>query len=115
MKVEQHFGVQEILDKLGEGGIGVVYRARDTRLGREVAVKLLHAQAVESSVRRDEAKALRRIPERETKFPGRGIQIVVENDDGVISPEPFRGRPKARGRCVRRNKASSRGNADLAV
>lgn len=34
-------GVYEVLSPLGQGGMGEVYRARDTKLQREVAIKVL--------------------------------------------------------------------------
>ncbi len=34
-------GPYEVADRIGAGGMGEVYRARDTRLGREVAIKVL--------------------------------------------------------------------------
>src|ERR1700735_534534 len=41
-EVGQRFGPYEILGKLGGGGMGLVFRAWDERLHREVAIKLLY-------------------------------------------------------------------------
>src|SRR6266404_3266792 len=41
-------GSYEIVGPLGAGGMGEVYRARDTRLDRDVAIKVLNSQLVAS-------------------------------------------------------------------
>ena len=45
-------GPYEIQSPLGAGGMGEVYRARDTRLGRDVAIKILPAQVSNDPVRK---------------------------------------------------------------
>ena len=39
--IRQTVGGFEVLSIVGRGGMGEVYRARDTRLGRDVAIKIL--------------------------------------------------------------------------
>ena len=50
--VEQ-LGQYKILDRIGSGGMGEVYRARDTRLGRTVAIKVLSAAVASDPARRE--------------------------------------------------------------
>nr|MDQ5873644.1 serine/threonine protein kinase [Acidobacteriota bacterium] len=56
-------GPYEIVSPLGAGGMGEVYRAKDTRLGRDVAVKVLPASFS------DEPDRLRRF-EQEARAAG---------------------------------------------
>ena len=58
-----HYLIQE---KVGEGGMGVVYKATDTRLLRTVAIKILPQHLIA-----DERKRLRFIQEARMRFPGR--------------------------------------------
>src|SRR5829696_6679678 len=55
-------GAYEVLSALGAGGMGEVYRARDTRLNRDVAIKVLPAERLADEHRRrrfeQEARAL---------------------------------------------------------
>ncbi|MBW2274603.1 MAG: protein kinase [Deltaproteobacteria bacterium] len=92
----------EILDELGRGGMGVVYRARDIRLDREVALKRLpdslrdHPKAIQLFLR--EAQACARLNHR-------NIVTIYDTDqeDGnfFITMELLRGYPM---NAIRRKK-----------
>jgi serine/threonine protein kinase/Tol biopolymer transport system component len=82
LDIGTRLGPYEILAPLGAGGMGEVYRARDTRLDRDVAIKVLPAGAVS-------AQSLERF-EREAKA------IAALNHPGICavydigtSPVPF--------------------------
>lgn len=62
MKAGDRLGHYEVLGLLASGGVGDVYRATDTTLGRDVALKVLPAEMAAHPERlerfRREAKAL---------------------------------------------------------
>jgi serine/threonine protein kinase len=77
-------GPYEVLALLGEGGMGQVYRARDDRLAREVALKVVHADVTH------DAERLRRF-EHEAKAAGtlNHPNIVAVYDTGQSNGSPY--------------------------
>lgn len=75
-------GSYEINDVLGEGGMGQVYRATDTRLGRQVAIKVLPPGRPVTPQQRDrferEARAIARL-----NHPGICSLYDIGHDSGV--------------------------------
>src|SRR3954470_6004209 len=73
----------EIVRILGRGGMGTVYLARDQRLGRPVAVKVLHSEQLASEDRRlrflREARAVAAVRHQNVAT----IYEVDETDDGI--------------------------------
>ncbi len=78
----QRISHYEILDKLGEGGMGAVYSARDTHLNRTVALKILppHVAGLEDARRRfvQEARAASAL-----NHPGIVTIHDIDSADGV--------------------------------
>jgi Tol biopolymer transport system component len=77
-------GPYEVLALLGEGGMGQVYRARDERLSREVALKVVHADLAQ------DVERLRRF-EHEAKAAGtlNHPNIVAVYDTGQHDGAPY--------------------------
>ncbi len=85
-------GPYEILAPIGAGGMGEVYKAKDTRLDRTVAIKVLPEHLAESPERKArferEAKAISQLNHRVlsaslTDFSRRGLVSLATQRKGV--------------------------------
>jgi len=74
----------EVIESIGAGGMGVVYRARDPRLGREVALKLLHPEILGGEIER--ARLLREAQALAQLSHPNVVQLyeVGEHDEGLF-------------------------------
>ncbi len=97
----QMFGQYKIISLIGSGGMGQVYRVRDTMLKEEFALKLLHPD-----ISRDPASAERLETEAQTAFKLRhpnvlGIDVYSrEGDIAYLRMTLIRGLPGREDRCV---------------
>jgi serine/threonine protein kinase len=95
VKEGYRIGPYEIRSLVGAGGMGEVYRARDTRLGRDVALKLISAPGAEN-------EAIQRF-EREARAAGslQHPNVLVVHDFGYGGKRPYLVTELLNGRSLR--------------
>src|SRR5687767_5191245 len=77
-------GPYTILEPLGAGGMGTVYRARDERLSRDVALKMISLDCLES------ASSRRRFETEAKTLAGvNHTNLVAIYDAGIETERPF--------------------------
>jgi serine/threonine protein kinase len=80
----RQFGPYEIIDQLGAGGMGEVFRARDSRLNRDVAIKVLPRDFA------SDADRLRRFEqEARTLAALNHPNVLIVFDTGVYDGAPY--------------------------
>jgi serine/threonine protein kinase len=72
LAVGDRLGPYEILAPIGAGGMGEVFKARDTRLGRDVALKVLPARVADD-------------PDRRTRFETEARTVGALNHPGIVT------------------------------
>jgi two-component system, LytTR family, response regulator len=86
----------EVLEEIGRGGMGVVYRALDTNLGREVALKVLGSAAGREP---EQQRRLKQEARAAASLAHPAVSVVYEIDEAegatFIAMELVRGRPLA--------------------
>ena len=97
----------EMIDQLGKGGMGVIYKARQLRLNRLVAVKFLPQAAGESSVFRE-----RFVREAQTLARLSHPHIVTIFDFGEVGGIPYLVMEYVEGTTLRRLLQNERLNPD---
>ena len=91
-----------LLERIGEGALGEVYRARDTKFGRTVALKVVKADALEGGARAaflDDARTAATLshPNIATLFDvgeyDEGCYLAYEFAQGITLGQEISGRP----------------------
>src|SRR5690349_12356439 len=93
MSPQESIGHYRIVAQLGEGGMGAVYRATDTKLGRDIAIKVIHPSVAGDPDRlmrfEREARTLASLnhPNIATLYAVEGPALVMELIEGPTLAE----------------------------
>jgi serine/threonine protein kinase len=86
MSLVNKIGKYQILGVLGQGGMGVVYKALDPSIGREVAIKTIHKHLLTSSTGANQIVRFTREAQAAGRFLHRNIVTIFEYGEHEGTP-----------------------------